>query len=170
MWKKIAWEKAESVSGSKVRNPPTTTGHCARCIARLFPFGGGRTHGPSASVAQVLCKQIPVIRWLVSTSALVFSNAIMRVEKSGFLVPGCTEKSGMGQRVRFHVFPVKDDQRCQLWLRAINNPTIGEDAGMEFIKGKTICSLHFKLEDYDVNLFRMMRHALCGVPNTDVIQ
>ena len=94
----------------------------------------------------------------------------MRVEKSGFLVPGCTEKSGMGQRVRFHVFPVKDDQRCQLWLRAINNPTIGEDAGMEFIKGKTICSLHFKLEDYDVNLFRMMRHALCGVPNTDVIQ
>ena len=28
------------------------------------------------------------------------------------------------------------------------------------IKGKTICSLHFKLEDYVRNLFGMTRHAL----------
>ena len=28
------------------------------------------------------------------------------------------------------------------------------------IKGKTICSLHFKLEDYDFNIFGMMRPTL----------
>ena len=56
--------------------------------------------------------------------------------------------------------PVRDSERCKRWLRAINNPTIGEDAGIEMIKGKTICSLHFKLEDYDRNVFGMTRHAL----------
>ena len=45
------------------------------------------------------------------------------------------------------------------WLE-INNPTIGEDAGIEMIKGQIICNLHFKLEDYDRNLFGMTRHAL----------
>ena len=79
---------------------------------------------------------------------------------NSFLVPGCTEKSQKGQKVRFHVLPVRDSERCKRWLRAINNPTIGEDAGIEMIKGKTICSLHFKLEDYDRNLFGMTRHAL----------
>ena len=76
------------------------------------------------------------------------------------LVPGCTEKSQKGQKVCFHVLPVRDIEHCKQWLRAINNPTIGEDAGIEMIKGKTICSLHFKLEDYDRNLFGMKRDAL----------
>ena len=70
------------------------------------------------------------------------------------LVPGCTEKSQKGQKVCFHVLPVRDIEHCKQWLRAINNPTIGEDAGIEMIKGKTICSLHFKLEDYDIEYFR----------------
>ena len=50
--------------------------------------------------------------------------------------------------------------RCKQWLRAINNPAVGEDAGIEIVKGKTICSRHFKLEDYNRNLFGMMRDAL----------
>ena len=57
------------------------------------------------------------------------------------------------------MLPVRDSERYKRWL-PINNSKIGEDAGIEMIKGKTICSLHFKLEDYDRNLFGMMRHAL----------
>ncbi|XP_059899463.1 uncharacterized protein LOC132451154 isoform X2 [Gadus macrocephalus] len=79
---------------------------------------------------------------------------------SGCLVPGCTEKSRLGQSVSFHGLPVKDAHRCKLWLRAINNPRVGEDTGMEIIKGKTICSLHFKLEDFDGRLFGKIRSAL----------
>jgi|UniRef100_A0A8C5B559 hypothetical protein len=79
---------------------------------------------------------------------------------SGCLVPGCTEKSRLGQSVSFHGLPVKDAQRCKLWLRAINNPRVGEDTGKEIIKGKTICSLHFKLEDFDGRLFGKIRSAL----------
>uniref|UniRef100_A0A8C5AMZ6 THAP-type domain-containing protein n=1 Tax=Gadus morhua TaxID=8049 RepID=A0A8C5AMZ6_GADMO len=79
---------------------------------------------------------------------------------SGCLVPGCTEKSRLGQSVSFHGLLVEDAQRCKLWLRAINNPRVGEDTGKEIIKGKTICSLHFKLEDFDGRLFGKIRSAL----------
>ena len=71
-----------------------------------------------------------------------------------------SKKSRKGQKVRFQVLPMRDIERCKRWLREVNNPTIGEDSRIEMIKGKTICNLYFKLEDYDRNLFGMTRHTL----------
>ena len=45
-WFILAWKKAERVFSwslwLKVRKPPTTTVHCARCPAHLFPFKRGK--------------------------------------------------------------------------------------------------------------------------------
>ncbi len=76
------------------------------------------------------------------------------------IVLGCSEKTRKGQAVSFHHLLVRDVERCKQWLQAISNPEFGEDAEMETLKTHRICSLHFKQEDFEVNVLGIKRIAL----------
>ncbi|XP_065114772.1 uncharacterized protein [Paramisgurnus dabryanus] len=76
------------------------------------------------------------------------------------LVPGCSPKTRKGRAVSFYHLPVKDWERCKQWLRAINHPKYGEDTGAVNLKHMTVCSLHFKPEDWELNVLGMKRNAL----------
>jgi hypothetical protein len=74
-------------------------------------------------------------------------------------VPGCSSRTRKGQAVNFHLLP-RDLERCKQWLRAINHPKFGEVTAMEAVKQKKVCSVHFKPEDFKVNVLGMKRDAL----------
>ncbi|KAI3360810.1 hypothetical protein L3Q82_012884 [Scortum barcoo] len=65
-------------------------------------------------------------------------------------VPGCKgydEAKSMG--VVFHGLPTRDPPRCRTWLRAIQNPRLGEDTPVSKYSGVRVCSLHFTPGDYE---------------------
>lgn len=77
------------------------------------------------------------------------------------IVPGCTEKKRKGHAgISFHHLPVKDRERCKEWLRAANNPKYGEGVELDKLRIQRICSLHFKPEDFELNVLGMKRAAL----------
>lgn len=77
------------------------------------------------------------------------------------IVPGCTEKKRKGHAgISFHHLPVKDRERCKEWLRAANNPKYGEDVELDKLRIRRICSLHFRPEDFELNVLGMKRAAL----------
>lgn len=75
------------------------------------------------------------------------------------IVPGCCSSTRKIPGVSIHRFP-KDTDLCKRWLRAINNPKFGEDTTLEALKNQTVCSLHFKLEDFEPNPLGLKRPAL----------
>ncbi|XP_073720268.1 uncharacterized protein [Misgurnus anguillicaudatus] len=76
------------------------------------------------------------------------------------LVPGCSPKTRKGRAVSFHHLPVKDWERCKQWLRAINHLKYREDTDAVHLKNLTVCSRHFKLDDWELNVLGMKRTAL----------
>uniref|UniRef100_A0A3Q3L5G3 THAP domain-containing protein 1 n=1 Tax=Labrus bergylta TaxID=56723 RepID=A0A3Q3L5G3_9LABR len=76
------------------------------------------------------------------------------------LVPGCSIRTREGQVVSFHHLPARDVERCKQWLRAINHPMFGKDTEMKQLKNHRICSLHFKQEDFELNVLGMRKTAL----------
>ena len=54
---------------------------------------------------------------------------------------------------------------------AINNPKFGEDTAIEAVKNQTVCSLHFKPEDFEPNPLGVKRPALVktAIPSTFII-
>ena len=65
-----------------------------------------------------------------------------------------------GTEGQFSRFAIERRSALQTMAAGDKQPHKREDASMEMLKGKTICSLHFKVEDYDINIFGMMRPAL----------
>ncbi|KAF3699344.1 Zinc finger protein 813 [Channa argus] len=69
------------------------------------------------------------------------------------LVPGCmatTVKKDSG--IIYFRLP-KDPERRKQWLKAANNPKYGENSPVESLRHLRVCSLHFKIEDYQRSLF-----------------
>lgn len=75
------------------------------------------------------------------------------------MVQGCSVKARKGQQVSFHYLP-KDTERCKQWLRVINHPYYSEHTPAEYLKKLKVCSLHFKKEDFQLNVLGMKRVAL----------
>ncbi|KAM4585152.1 uncharacterized protein PAE49_004486 isoform 6-T11 [Odontesthes bonariensis] len=75
------------------------------------------------------------------------------------MVPGCSASTRKIHGVSFHRLP-KELDLCKKWLRAINNPKFGEDTAIEALKNLTVCSLHFKPEDFEPNPLGVKRPAL----------
>ncbi|XP_060915066.1 zinc finger MYM-type protein 4-like isoform X1 [Labrus mixtus] len=76
------------------------------------------------------------------------------------LVPGCSIRTREGQVVSFHHLPARDVERCKQWLQAINHPMFGKDTEMKQLKNHRVCSLHFKQEDFELNVLGMRKTAL----------
>ncbi|KAG5267049.1 hypothetical protein AALO_G00239290 [Alosa alosa] len=75
------------------------------------------------------------------------------------MVPGCLASTRKIHGVHFHRLP-KELELCKKWLRAINNPKFGQDTAIEALKHLTVCSLHFKAEDFEPNPLGVKRPAL----------
>nr|XP_055053060.1 uncharacterized protein LOC129438330 [Misgurnus anguillicaudatus] len=75
------------------------------------------------------------------------------------MVQGCSVRARKGQQVSFHYLP-KDTERCKQWLRVINHPYYSEHTPAEYLKKLKVCSLHFKKEDFQLNVLGMKRVAL----------
>ncbi|KAM4527778.1 uncharacterized protein PAE49_024480 isoform 1-T2 [Odontesthes bonariensis] len=75
------------------------------------------------------------------------------------MVPGCSASTRKIHGVSFHRLP-KELDLCKKWLRAINNPKFAEDTAIEALKNLTVCSLHFKPEDFEPNPLGVKRPAL----------
>ncbi|XP_063063868.1 zinc finger protein 436-like [Engraulis encrasicolus] len=75
------------------------------------------------------------------------------------MVPRCSASARKTHKVSFHRLPKALDL-CKKWLRAINNPKFGEDTAIEALKNLTVCSLHFKPEDFEPNPLGVKRPAL----------
>lgn len=69
---------------------------------------------------------------------------------SSCIVPSCKRRRRTG--LSYYRFPVKDAERCKLWLRAVNNPKYDEDTAVDCLKNHRVCSLHFKPEDFERHL------------------
>lgn len=69
---------------------------------------------------------------------------------SSCIVPRCKRRRRTG--LSYYRFPVKDAERCKLWLRAVNNPKYDEDTALDCLKNHRVCSLHFKPEDFERHL------------------
>ncbi|KAF3686411.1 THAP domain-containing protein 4 [Channa argus] len=69
---------------------------------------------------------------------------------SSCIVPRCKRKRRTG--LSYYRFPVKDAERCKLWLRAVNNPKYDENTSIDCLKNHRVCSLHFKPEDFQRHL------------------
>ncbi len=64
-----------------------------------------------------------------------------------------TETKRKGQaEASFHGLPVKDIERCKLWLWAIKKLKYEENAANESVKLQRICTHHFKPEDVEHNV------------------
>lgn len=78
---------------------------------------------------------------------------------SSCIVPACKDhKRKRRGGVSYYRFPVKDAERCKLWLKAVNNPKYVESSVVNSLKNLRVCSLHFKLEAFERHLAEILPH------------
>jgi len=71
------------------------------------------------------------------------------------IVPGCKNSNTKClEGVRYFCVPVKDQERCRLWLKTAKNHKYGEKVAMGDLKNLCVYSQHFKLDDYKTQCFR----------------
>ncbi|XP_056157394.1 zinc finger protein 90 homolog isoform X1 [Lampris incognitus] len=68
-------------------------------------------------------------------------------------VPGCKDhRRKRHAGISYYRFPVKDAERCKLWLRAIKNAKYAENTPVASLRNLRVCSLHFRIEDFERHL------------------
>lgn len=67
-----------------------------------------------------------------------------RLRSSVCAYKDCTNSRRNSSGLSFHVFPIKDIERCKKWIRNSGNVSLIQNIeNPDFAKGKVICSEHF---------------------------